>query len=65
MKVFPFIFAVLAAGCATAPGPKPPDEAHRVPVNRTVPAEVEGAGTTKQSMGTRPQSRPEAEVQWR
>jgi hypothetical protein len=34
---------LLAAGllaCASAPGPKVPDESHRVPVNRTVPPEV-------------------------
>jgi hypothetical protein len=32
--------AVLATACVSAPSPKEPDEAHRVPVNRVVPPEL-------------------------
>lgn len=30
------------AGCASAPKPKQPSEFNRVPVNKTVPAEIQG-----------------------
>ncbi len=36
----PLLLAALLVGCASAPRPKAPDESHRIPVNRTVPAEV-------------------------
>ncbi len=36
------VLIALACACATAPGPQRPDESHRMPVNRTVPAEVAG-----------------------
>ena len=50
----------LATACASAPGPKAPDESRRVPVNRTIPAELGSAH--------RPASRErprEGEVEWR
>jgi hypothetical protein len=34
------LLAVGLLACASAPGPKVPDESHRIPVNRTVPPEV-------------------------
>jgi hypothetical protein len=34
------LLGALVVGCASAPRPKAPDESHRIPVNRTVPAEV-------------------------
>lgn len=33
------------AGCATAPGPKAPDETRRTPVNKVVPPELAGTGS--------------------
>lgn len=40
------IFAALSlVGCATASkGPARPNERHRVPINRTLPPELEGQG---------------------
>jgi hypothetical protein len=38
--VFFILIIGCAAACASAPQPKAPDESHRVPVNRTVPAEA-------------------------
>ncbi|EIJ6113766.1 TrwH protein [Salmonella enterica] len=39
------IFAILMAGmlsaCSTAPKPKQPSDWNRVPVNKTVPAEIQ------------------------
>ena len=63
MKVL--LLVVLAAGCASTPGPKRPDESHRVPVNRTIPVEVKSAGAIKQD-GQEPRRRHrEGEVEWR
>ena len=59
------LLVALAAGCATAPAAKRPDESHRIPVNRSVPAEVEGAGKPNQAGGTEKRPRREWEVQWR
>ncbi len=56
---------VLACACATAPAPKRPDESHRVPVNRTVPPEVEETVKANQASGGRRQPRREGEVEWR
>ncbi len=36
----PLLLLALVVGCASAPRPKAPDESRRIPVNRTVPAEV-------------------------
>ncbi len=60
----PFLLIVVAA-CATAPVPKRPDESHRVPVNRTVPPEVDGAVKPAQANGGQRQPRREGEVEWR
>ncbi|BDG08632.1 hypothetical protein AMPC_17450 [Anaeromyxobacter paludicola] len=60
MRGLALLFFV-ATACASAPGPKPPDESRRVPVNRTAPPELGSAGN-------RPQSRErqrEGEVEWR
>lgn len=45
MKKFTFVLmmAFVIAGCSSAPKPKEPDESNRQPVNKTVPAEVQGA----------------------
>ncbi len=59
----PFLLIIVAA-CASAPAPKRPDESHRVPVNRTVPPEVEDAKANQANGGQR-QPRREGEVQWR
>ncbi len=59
------LFVALACACATAPGPKRPDESHRVPVNRTVPPEVEDAAKADQPSGRQRQPRREGEVEWR
>ncbi len=56
---------VLACACATVPAPKRPDESHRVPVNRTVPPEVEGTAKADQPSGRQRQPRREGEVEWR
>ncbi len=55
----------LGAGCASAPGPKQPDVSHRVPVNRTIPAEVEEAVKATQASGAQRQPGREGEVEWR
>ena len=60
----PFLLIVVAA-CASAPAPKRPDESHRVPVNRTVPAEVDGAVKPDQASGAQRQPRREGGVEWR
>ncbi len=60
----PFLLIIVAA-CASAPAPKRPDESHRVPVNRTVPAEVDGAMKPDQANGGQRQPRREGEVEWR
>ncbi len=59
------LFIALACACATAPGPKRPDESHRVPVNRRVPPEVEEAVRANHGSGAQRQPRPEGEVEWR
>ena len=59
------LLLVIVAACASAPAPKPPDETHRVPVNRTVPPEVEGSVKPNQPSGAPRQQRPEGEVEWR
>jgi hypothetical protein len=61
----PLLFIALVCGCATAPVPKRPDESHRVPVNRTVPPEVEEAVKTSEPSGTQQQPRSDGEVEWR
>jgi hypothetical protein len=61
----PLLFIALACACATAPGPKRPEESHRVPVNRTVPSEVEAAVKANQAGGAQRQPRREGEVEWR
>jgi hypothetical protein len=55
----------LLVACATTQGPKRPDESHRVPVNRTIPAEAGGAAPP--SGPSRQDRRPlrEGEVEWR
>ncbi len=63
MKALFFLF--VAAGCASAPGPKRPDESHRVPVNRTVPAEVAGALATDPRNRAEPKASARVEVEWR
>ncbi len=60
----PFLLIMVAA-CASAPAPKRPDESHRVPVNRTVPPEVEDAVKANQASGGQRQPRREGEVEWR
>ncbi len=60
----PFLLIIVAA-CASAPAPKRPDESHRVPVNRTVPADVDGAVKPDQASGAQRQPRCEGEVEWR
>ena len=59
------LLVVLAAACASAPGPKRPDESHRVPVNRTIPAEVESAGVSKQEVQDPRGRHRDGEVEWR
>lgn len=61
----PLLFIALACACATAPGPKRPDESHRVPVNRTVPPEVEAAVKTSETSVAQRRPRHEGEVEWR
>ncbi|EMM4514115.1 TrwH protein [Salmonella enterica] len=39
--VIVFLMASFLAGCASAPKPKMPNENHRVPVNKTVPVEIQ------------------------
>jgi len=62
MKTAPLVLLVLAA-CATAPGPKTPDELHRVPVNRMAPPEA----TTDEPVDSRvpPARKDSAVVEWR
>jgi hypothetical protein len=55
----------LLAGCATAPGPKRPDESHRVPVNRTIPAEAGGAAPPTEPSRQERRLQREGEVEWR
>ena len=59
------LLIALFCACATAPGPKRPDESHRVPVNRTAPPEVEGAVKANESASAQPRPRREGEVEWR
>jgi hypothetical protein len=60
------VLVLLAVGCATAPGPKRPDESQRIPVNRTVPAEVESAARPrKQDVADPRPRRRDSEVEWR
>lgn len=59
------LLIVLACACATAPGPKRPDESHRIPVNRTAPREVEDAVKANQASGARQKPGREGEVEWR
>ncbi len=61
----PLVLIALACACASAPRPKQPDESHRVPVNRTVPAEAEDAAKADQPSGRQRQPRREGEVEWR
>ena len=56
---------VLAAGCASAPGPKRPDESRRVPVNRTFPAELAGGATGEQGHRAPEPGRRNGRVAWR
>ena len=59
------LFFLFVAGCATAPGPKRPDESHRIPVNRTVPAEVAGALAAQPVKPVDRKNSASAEVEWR
>ncbi len=59
------LFIALACACATGPAPKRPDESHRIPVNLTVPSEVEAAVKASQANGAPRQPRREGEVEWR
>jgi hypothetical protein len=59
------LFIVLAAACATAHGPKRPDESHRVLVNRTLPADVEGSTKANEAASAQRQPRRASEVEWR
>ena len=61
----PLLFIAVACACAATPGPKRPDESHRVPVNRTVPPEIEEAVKTTEASGTQRQPRRDGEVEWR
>ncbi len=61
----PLLFIAVACACAATPGPKRPDESHRVPVNRTLPPEVEEAVKTTEVTGTQRQPRRGDEVEWR
>ena len=63
MRWLPFI--ALACACASAPGPKRPDESYRVPVNRAVPPEIEEAVKTSSASDAQRQPRREGEVEWR
>jgi len=55
----------LACACATASGPKRPDESHRVPVNRTTPPEAEQAVKANETPSAERKPRREGEVEWR
>lgn len=59
------LLVVLAAGCASAPGPKRPDESHRIPVNRSIPVEVESAGASRQDVQEPRRRHRDGEVEWR
>jgi len=60
------VVVLLAAACASAPGPKRPDESHRVPINRTVPPEVATAVAQNQGDAAAAKRRGrEGEVEWR
>ncbi len=59
------LFLLVAAGCATAPGPKRPDESHRIAVNRTVPAEVAGALPAEPTKRADRRPARAGEVEWR
>ncbi|MFV0455600.1 MAG: hypothetical protein ACK5NQ_11525 [Pseudomonas sp.] len=37
------LVALIVSGCSSAPKPKQPDESNRQPINKTMPAEVQGA----------------------
>lgn len=58
------LFVAVACTCATAPGPKAPDESRRVPVNRTIPPEVRDAVNPNPASSAHAAPR-EGEVQWR
>ncbi len=63
MKALLFLF--VAAGCATASGPKRPDESKRIAVNRTMPAEVAGALAAEPAKRVDRKPNGSAEVEWR
>lgn len=63
MKALLFLF--VAAGCASAPGPKRPDESHRMPVNRAIPAEVAAALASDPAKRTERKPERSGEVEWR
>jgi hypothetical protein len=55
--------AVLATACISAPSPKEPDEAHRVPVNRVVPPELAAEKPAKKA--AQKERGDGGEVEWR
>ncbi len=59
------LLLALAAACASAPGPKQPDVSHRVPVNRTIPAEVQNARSSEPEASEPRQRHRDGEVEWR
>ena len=59
------LLMTLACACATAPGPKRPDESHRVPVNQTTPPDVEQAVKANDTSSAQRRPRREGEVEWR
>ena len=61
MRMALLTLLVLTA-CASAPGPKAPDESHRVPVNRVMPPEASREDTL--GKGTR-KVRADGDVEWR
>ncbi len=62
----PIVLVLFALACASAPSPKRPDESRRVPVNRTVPAEVASEGAPeKPDMSAHQRGGLPAEVEWR
>jgi type IV conjugative transfer system TraN protein involved in mating pair stabilization len=59
------LLLALAAGCASAPGPKQPDLSRRVPVNRTIPTEVQASVSGGREAPEAKQRHREGEVEWR
>jgi hypothetical protein len=55
---------VMVLGCASAPGPRAPDESHRVPVNRGVPPEAVPDARKEQTAARKALPNPR-EVEWR